>query len=194
MEFPTEKKHIAIIDFEATCSNKGEIPREETEIIEFACVVVDRELNEVARFSEFVQPVIHPRLTNFCLKLTSIKQRQVDLADPFPRVLEKFVNKIVSPFHPLFASWGAYDKNQLKRDCNYHGVPYPFDNEHLDIKRWIPRFYEFRKPKSIGQMLHYLGMEFIGTPHRGIDDVENIIRILRVTQELEIKRKEDSRV
>jgi inhibitor of KinA sporulation pathway (predicted exonuclease) len=27
-------------------------------------------------------------------------------------------------------------------------------------------------------MLRYLGMEFEGTPHRGIDDVKNIIRIL----------------
>ncbi len=192
MKFPTEKNCIAIIDFEATCSDKGEIPRGESEIIEFACIVVDRELNEVARFSEFVRPLVHPRLTDFCTRLTSIKQDQVDNAETFPKVLEKFVRKIVVPFQPLFASWGAYDKNQLKRDCKRHGVPYPFDNEHLDIKRWIPRFYEFEKPKGIGQMLRYLGMKFVGTPHRGIDDVENIIRILKVTQELEAKKKRQS--
>ncbi len=184
MEFPTSKEYIAIIDFEATCTDKKEFPRKETEIIEFACIVIDKNLNEIQRFGKFVRPILHPQLTSFCKRLTSISQENVDTADRFPEVLNEFKEEIIKPYNPLFASWGRYDKNQLRQDCHLHKVEYPFDEEHLDIKRWIPRFYRFEKPKGIGAMLKYLKMNFEGTHHRGIDDVSNIIRILRKTDEL----------
>ncbi len=184
MHFPTKKDYVAIIDFEATCSDRGEIQRDETEIIEFACFVVDRNLNEIFVFDKFVKPQLHPRLTEFCIKLTSITQDMVDKAHPFPEVVKEFMESVVEPFTPLFASWGKYDKNQLLRDCKRHNVPYPFDDEHLDLKRWLPRYLPMRKPLSIGKMLDHLGMKFKGTPHRGIDDVRNILRILRNVEHL----------
>lgn len=36
-----------------------------------------------------------------------------------------------------------------------------------------------RAPKGVAKVLARLGMEFEGTPHRGIDDMRNIIRIVR---------------
>ncbi|RMG28750.1 MAG: exonuclease [Methanobacteriota archaeon] len=178
MDFPTKKKYVAVIDFEATCSDKGEIPRNETEIIEFACIMIDRDLKEIARFDQFVKPTLHPQLTEFCTNLTSITQEMVNQASSFPEVLNAFKKAIIEPFDPLFASWGRYDRNQLVQDCRLHKVPYPFDDEHLDLKRWLPKFLPISKPKSINGMLKYLGLNFIGTPHRGIDDVRNIVRIL----------------
>ncbi|MHA2099699.1 MAG: exonuclease domain-containing protein [Candidatus Kariarchaeaceae archaeon] len=177
INFPTEKKYIAITDFEATCSKGKSVPRDEMEIIEYATIVVDKELIFVEEFAKFIKPVRHPVLTNFCKELTSIKQKQVDKADNFLAVFQNFQESIITKYDPLFASWGGYDKNQLIQDCKYHEIEYPFD-EHLDIKRWVPKFIGLKGPRGIGEMLRYLGMEFEGTPHRGIDDVKNIIRIL----------------
>ena len=182
MNFPTNKKNVAIIDFEATCSKGKEVPFKEMEIIEFACIVIDRELQEIGRFDRFVKPVRHPTLTEFCTNLTTITQEQVDSGSKFSEVLLDF-SKFIKPFDPLFASWGRYDKNQLIKDCTYHEVEYPFDDEHLDIKRWVPQFYNFSRPKGIGRMLKRLRLKFEGTPHRGIDDVHNIVRILKQTRE-----------
>ena len=114
IDFGSDKEFIAVIDFEATCSNDGSVPKDEMEIIEFACIIIDRRLEEFDRFDAFIKPRLHPKLTSFCTELTSIEQADIDNADTFPLVLERFVTAIVSKYHPLFASWGRYDKSQLE--------------------------------------------------------------------------------
>ncbi|MCY3414465.1 MAG: exonuclease domain-containing protein [Candidatus Heimdallarchaeota archaeon] len=178
IQFPTDKQHIAIIDFEATCTNKGEFPRNEMEIIEIGCLILNRDLKVIDEFNCFVKPVRNPTLTAFCTELTCITQEDVDKASDFAAMIDGLKEKI-RKYNPLFASWGAYDKNQLLNDCAYHSIAYPFDDEHLDIKRWIPKFLGLNKPKGIGGMLNYLNLQFEGTPHRGRDDVNNILRILK---------------
>lgn len=127
----------------------------------------------------FVRPILNPALTDFCKTLTSIRQQDVDEAQMFPAVLERFVGWI-STFGPkedvLFSSWGRYDKNQFWRDCELHKVPFPFDDEHLNLKNHAASRMGW-KPRGVGRMLTRLGMKFEGTPHRGIDDVRNIVRI-----------------
>lgn len=78
----------------------------------------------------------------------------------------------------LFASRGLYDKNQIWNDCELHGMPFPFDDEHLNIKNHVATRLS-RRPKGVGRTLAALGMTFEGTPHRWIDDVRNIIRIVK---------------
>ena len=115
--FRSYHNFFAVIDFEATCTDKNEFPRSETEIIEFACILIDSKLNVVTEFNEYIRPKIHPQLTDFCKKLTTISQQQVDSAPPFPEVLDQFSKAIIEKYKPLFASWGNYDKNQLMQDC-----------------------------------------------------------------------------
>ena len=79
----------------------------------------------------------------------------------------------------VFVSWGDYDKKQLVQDCNYHKIPYPFSDEHINVKKLVASHLNFEKPRSIRMTLEYLNLEFLGTPHRGIDDVKNIIQIIR---------------
>jgi inhibitor of KinA sporulation pathway (predicted exonuclease) len=103
----------------------------------------------------------------------------------FPEALVKFVAwmKPAAEGLPelgniLLASWGYYDRNQLTKDCDLHNVPYPFDDAHLNIKVHTAEKMGWNG-KGVGKALALLGMEFEGTPHRGIDDVRNIIRIAR---------------
>ena len=69
-----------VIDFEATCSDKNEFPREEMEIIEFAALCVREDFSSAFLFDSFVRPVRNPVLTEFCKNLTSITQGDVDNA------------------------------------------------------------------------------------------------------------------
>jgi inhibitor of KinA sporulation pathway (predicted exonuclease) len=72
---PVQKhlEYLLILDFEATCG--GTIQDEEQEIIEFPTLLYNLQKNEVqALFHEYVKPVRHPALTNFCTGLTGIKQ------------------------------------------------------------------------------------------------------------------------
>lgn len=69
----THLEYLLILDFEATCG--GTIPKGEFEIIEFPTLLYNLRENEVqAQFHEYVRPVGHPALTEFCTELTGIEQ------------------------------------------------------------------------------------------------------------------------
>lgn len=169
---------MLVVDVEATCSEDGTVPRAEMEIIEIGALLVTCDTFEVlGEFNAFMKPVSHPVLTEFCVNLTGITQEQVDAADSFHVVLDRLVAALWTGRDATLASWGGYDKNQIAQDCRYHGVHYPFGDQHINIKK---RFAEAvgRKPCGLGRALGGMGLEFIGNPHRGIDDARNIVRLL----------------
>jgi inhibitor of KinA sporulation pathway (predicted exonuclease) len=168
-----------IIDFEATCSDTGEFPREEMEIIEWGAAAVDKEtLRTVSDFGRFVKPVRNPILTRFCKELTSITQEDVDNGMSFSSSLSDFVGWMNQFKEVTFCSWGNYDKNQLLKDCEFHGVKYPFNDEHINIKKVFTDNNGITKKKGLLKSLQRVGLEFEGTQHRGIDDVKNMIKLL----------------
>jgi 3'-5' exoribonuclease 1 len=167
-----------IVDFEATCSDQGHVPREEMEIIEVGAVALwGNGPNIRGEFQSFVRPIRHPNLTEFCKRLTSISQRKVDSAEPFSVVLERFASWIDVFDAPTFCSWGDYDKYQLQQDCSFHSVPYPFGQVHVNIKTRFAENFNLRKPCGLEEALRRVGLPFEGTPHRGIDDARNMANL-----------------
>lgn len=181
---------LCVVDLEATCWPERKAPgpggrgwiEPRTEVIEIGAALVELPgLSARGEFDSFVRPQLNPALTDFCKTLTSIRQEEVDAAPPFPAALETFAAWLAGfggKDAVLFGSWGRYDKKQLKLDCELHGLAFPFDDEHLNLKEHVAARLG-RKPKGVGGMLASLGMKFEGTPHRGIDDVRNIVRIVR---------------
>lgn len=169
-----------IVDLEATCSDDGSVPRDEMEIIEIGAVVLDAQsFRIIDEFDAFIRPVRHPRLTDFCLSLTTIQQRDVESAGTFAAAIQEFVEWKSRYPNALFCSWGNFDKSQFQRDCAFHGIPYPFDAGHLNVKEAFSTSQNARRRFGVGEALDRLGLQFEGTPHRGIDDVRNIARIIR---------------
>ena len=111
-------RYCVVIDFEATCDkvntreDKDSYPHE---IIEFPAIIVDLEaqnheenkdqnyideesgrmrsptdLHIVDTFHRYVKPIQYPILTDYCKRLTGIKQEQIDEAEEFPVVLQAF--------------------------------------------------------------------------------------------------------
>lgn len=174
-----KKDTYIIIDFEATCSDKDEFPKNEMEIIEIGALTLDRiDLLKLNEFDAFIKPVLNPNLTDFCKKLTSIRQEDVNSAKKFPEVIKEFNVWLSQYNNPVFCSWGNYDKNQLKQDCNYHNIAYPFNEEHINLKELFSKRQNLKKRLGVGKALKRAGIEFEGTPHRGIDDVRNIYKLI----------------
>jgi inhibitor of KinA sporulation pathway (predicted exonuclease) len=49
------------------------VPRDRSEIIEIGAVLVEgKRLQPLDEFAVFVKPVLHPKLTRFCMELTTI--------------------------------------------------------------------------------------------------------------------------
>ena len=126
-------KHI-VFDLEATCWSEGSTP-ERMEIIEIgAAKLSEKTYNIESVFSTFVKPIKEIELSDFCRKLTSIRQSDVDSAPEFPQAMKKFLDWIDND-EATFCSWGAYDITQIRIDCRRHRLPEPeFLNNHINLK------------------------------------------------------------
>ena len=166
-----------IIDLEATCW-KNVMDFTKMEIIEIGAVKLAEVSLEVSgEFSCFVRPVESPQLSDFCQELTSIRQQEVDAAEPFnivfPRLLEW-----IGEDDCRIVTWGNYDIKQFDIDCQRHGIELPekFKTQHINLKKEFAKLKHCR-PCGMKQALRFLNIPLAGIHHRGIDDARNIVRI-----------------
>lgn len=186
----THFDRVVVLDFEATCQPGG-APQPQ-EVIEFPSVLVSlAERAVIDSFGTFVRPVHHPRLSAFCTELTSIRQEDVDAAPTFPEVLAAHSTWLEG--HGLldshgrerfaFLTCGDWDlATMLPVQCAAAGIS--IGALPRAYRRWINVKKIFLatvgKAKSLGMpsMLRELGLQLEGTHHRGIDDCNNIARIV----------------
>ncbi|EPQ6932403.1 exonuclease domain-containing protein [Pseudomonas aeruginosa] len=171
-------RYLLCVDLEATCDSSPGF-EQFMEAIELGAVMLDLAEGEpVAEFSSFIRPTIKPLLTPFCMELTTITQQDVDSAPRYSDVLAA-VNDFLQPFGDewLWCSWGNYDRNQLIKDGQLHGIaPLLPPAKHINLKRC---FAKEHKSKAVGlrQAVRQLQLEWVGTHHRGIDDARNVGRV-----------------
>jgi len=172
--------NYVVFDLEATCWENQ--PDKKSEIIEIGAVKLNEKLEEVDFFAKFIRPTINPILSEFCTKLTSITQREVDQAASFKEVLQEFEAWIgLFGERVVLGSWGFYDKKQLLLECslkNYSGQISQRLKDHISIKH---QFAEVKRvsPCGMRKALEILGLSLEGRHHRGIDDAKNIAKIFR---------------
>ena len=170
--------YFLIVDLESTCCDQNTIPPGEGEIIEIGAVMVEANfLKQVGAFSIFIRPCRHPTLTEFCMKLTSINQGDVDSAPNYKMAIEKFKAWLAGYQNYLFCSWGNYDRNHLASESAYHNEQNPISAPHLNIKK---SFAKKQNTRAMGMQfaLQLINEPLSGSHHRGIDDATNMVKLL----------------
>lgn len=167
-----------IVDLEATCWQDRTL-KHVNEIIEIGAVCVNEQCEIKDVFNAFVRPVVHPQLSEFCTRLTSISQADVDEAKTFTEVIEAFKLWIGSEEAFVICSWGFYDKKQLIADCRLHQLETGWLKHHISLKHQHAEIRNLQRPLGMGEALKLEDLELEGTHHRGIDDVKNIAKIFR---------------
>jgi len=165
-----------IFDLEATCWEDKH--KHTSEIIEIGALkIIDNE-KVVDEFSAFIKPVLEPKLSEFCTKLTTIKQSDVDAAKGFPEVVDEFKKWVgVGETDYQLCSWGFYDRKQLTQDSEFHRLDANWLAKHISIKHQHQILTNLERPLGLGKAISHEKMEFEGTAHRGIDDARNIAKI-----------------
>ena len=165
-----------IFDLEATCWEDRNINKQ-NEIIEIGAVKIDDEGNIQSEFAEFIKPKLHPILSDFCKDLTTITQQEIDAADSFKEVIERFKQwiNLEEPF--VLCSWGFYDKKQFSKDCDLHDLNKDWLENHISLKHQYAQIKKLRRPMGMGGALKKEDLTLEGTHHRGIDDARNIAKI-----------------
>lgn len=150
------------------------------EIIEIGCVIADYDGNVIAEFDRFIKPVINPALTDFCKELTTITQQQVDSGITLFQAINELIDFLKEYSVDTWGSWGGFDKNQIIRECalKNFSVPQEFMNlTHINLSYRYSQKHNLKK-SGVRKSLNRHHIKFVGTPHRGIDDVRNIAKLL----------------
>lgn len=170
-----------ILDVEATCWEGGNWRERGSEIIEIGAVIC--RTGEAKSF--MVKPVDNPILSEFCTKLTTITQDQVDTAPVFSDSIADFIkwaedNTGMKADMINWGSWGFFDMSILEENCKTRNVPLPFSKErHTNVKLFSLQRLGMRSG-GVEQALFRLGIPFEGTQHRGIDDAKMINKIHQI--------------
>ncbi len=165
-----------IVDLEATCWAQKD-HNHKNEIIEIGAVCINEERQTESRFSEFVRPILNPRLSEFCTGLTTITQKDIDAADTFGQVVARFKSWIDLEEDYVLCSWGFYDRSQFASDCQLHHLDTKWLEHHISLKHQYAGIRKLGRPVGMGQALRLENLKLTGTHHRGIDDAVNIAKI-----------------
>ena len=173
-----ENDKIIIIDLEATCW-AGEVPQnQESDIIEIGLAVLNVKTGEIEDNTNYLIKPERSLVSPFCTELTGWTQEKVNNGMRFHVALDH-MKKTFKTKKRAWASYGEYDRKMFYNQCQFSETPYPFSQQHLNIKEMVNLFNGGAKMLGLGQALKKAGLEFQGTPHRGQDDAYNIARLLR---------------
>ncbi|XP_076756267.1 26S proteasome non-ATPase regulatory subunit 6 [Xylocopa sonorina] len=180
--------YLLVLDFECTCKRYEKI--EPQEIIEFPCAALSTQTWQVENvFHKYIKPKVHPQLTTFCTQLTGIVQDMVDNEPHFPEVFATFCdwleehNYFKEGNDCAFVTCGDWDlKSMLPEQCKRDNVPLP-----KEFQKWINLKGTFCDatevyPRSLKDMLIRLNIPLRGKLHSGIDDVENMVKVIQILQ------------
>lgn len=171
---------ILVVDLEATCCDRGSIPDGEMEIIEIGACWAYMDGTVVDRFECLVRPTLHPLLTPFCQELLGLCQRDVDGADTLSTVALKFGEFVIRRRDHAIAwgSWGAFDRNQMSRECQRLGLADPIQLPHQNLKQRFAKARRIGKQVGMRKALELVGLSAQGVHHRALDDALNVARLL----------------
>lgn len=179
--WPTESS-LLIVDLEGTCWETNPPPNQFHEIIEIGWALVDLESvppRHVRSGTVLVKPV-RSEVSPFCTKLTTITAELLDSEGvSLKEAFETLVSDVGSKEYS-WSSWGAYDRNMIKRQCKVFGLESPFSPIHYNIKDLFKELYP-NLNGGYGMTNAFAAVcdgPIEGTHHRGGDDAKNIGTIL----------------
>lgn len=171
----TELDKVIVVDVEATCWEKEPPTGEEAEIIEVGVCLLDVMSGErEGRRSILVKPE-RSKVGDFCTKLTTLTQADVDRGVSFAAACEELAKYGVGR---TWASWGDYDRRTFQGQCNAHGVRYPFGRTHLNVKNLFALRRGLHREVGLDQAFEQMDRQLEGTHHRGVDDAWNVAALL----------------
>lgn len=169
---------LIIIDLEASCWRKNPPEGQESEIIEIGiCPFEVASATPLQKRSLLVKP-IRSRISDFCTKLTTLTQAQVDAGMSFAEACHILRMEYQSEYRP-WASWGSYDLKMFRAQCIGFDVPYPFSEQHIDLKTVYANLRTKGYRVGMSRAMRNEGVPLQGIHHRGHDDAWNTARLLQ---------------
>lgn len=164
---------MLVVDFEATCWEDTLYTKQNTELIQVGIVPIDLKTLEHRPdfgYRSYIKPV-RTSVSEFCTQLTGIKQSDVDNAKSVTEVFAEIQAKYSK--NAVWASWGQWDYQIVKRVCRELGIENPFPKQHYNLKNLDSILNGRRKELGLMAALNEDNMSFQGSQHDAYDDALN---------------------
>ncbi len=173
-------KKILVVDFECSCWLGRPPEGMRQEIIEMGLCVVDASTKRVTHRENILVKPANSDISRFCTELTGLTREKlngesaVTFRDAHKRVKE------VSALHrtSIMASWGSEDRNYMEKDCEFHGMEYPFPVEGMNVQKAFKKALGLSGETTVSKAVELLGLQFEGKKHCAGDDAYNTAVIL----------------
>lgn len=171
------RNKILVIDIESTCWQKD--TKQESEIIEIGlCELVRTGTGwELGRTESIAIRPVFSTVSAFCTHLTGwtekeLRAKGVSHEEAIRKLKHEYKSK-----DSIIACWGKYDDKMFQKMAKMHPkTGYPFNNDYLNVKALYGA--KHGRVDGVSAALQTYGMEFQGTPHRGLDDSIMIAHLL----------------
>ncbi len=185
-EYQNKKKEMArkldrvyIVDVEATCWKEKRPDTQISEIIQVGIV----ELNLLSgSISSKVGYNIRPQyseVSEFCTELTGITPEELEEKKNFSEVYDMIKERFPHLKDYTWASYGDYDRKQLKEMSDLYKRAYLFGGTHINIKNLFALKCGLKKEVGMSKALRILKKELVGQHHNALDDALNITEIFK---------------
>lgn len=176
--------YYVVIDFEATCE-EDQPDDYLNEIIEFPAVLCNSKTGKIVdTFQRYCKPTFKPQLSKYCQELTGITQAVIDIAPLFHEVLQIFedwleTHGLLNSNKVAFITDGSADFSLfLNVNCTLCEIEYPeWAKKWVNLKKVFTNYYKLQERK-LADMLEKLGLDLEGRLHSGMDDTNNLTKIV----------------
>ena len=171
---------ILVVDLEATCWGNDPVPDgSRIDIIEIGICNMHVQTGEITDRKSFYIIPKRSEITAFCTELTGITPELIaEKGMPLERAV-KYLAREYAPKGRIWASFGEFDRLQLKEQCADFGIAYPMSETHINIKSLFAVKHKLKKAKGLLRSLEFIGETPEGTHHCGADDAVNAAKVLR---------------
>ncbi len=169
---------IVVVDVEATCWEGKAPDGMVSDIIEIGICLLDVQSGEIHDNRGII---VHPErseISPFCTQLTTLTPEMIDrdgmaFSEACKLLKDEYLTK-----SRAWASYGAYDQNQFRRQCSELDIAYPFGPSHINVKTLFALMHKLPREVGMAGALEKLAIPLEGTHHSGVDDARNIAKIM----------------
>ena len=182
-KYKVPAKRYVCIDLEMTefsASQRAFVPGANGEVIQFGAVMLDENYNMLSEFSSYVKPV-YSSVTPFINQLTGITNQNLEKADDFLTVFDKFCYWRGEGDITTFC-WSKTDFNQLWAELEAKGKHrndlFGILHDFVDLQNVFGKLVSSKTSVGLEAAMRLLQMDFKGQVHSALSDSYNTARIL----------------
>jgi len=156
------------------------------EVIEFGAVCLDENLKETGEFQCYVKPEYNDGIAKHIADLTGIENAQVENAECFAEVFDRFLEWCGSDYE--IYSWSENDPDQLKKEMELKNIRETSKSRKMfrhwnDLQKTYDELIFCERKIGLKMAVSHAGLEFQGCAHNALNDARATADLFREMEE-----------